>query len=109
MTGMEPGWYRDPAPPNPAYPTTLRYWDGQNWTGQVKAASKREREAWHRELAETRARQAAEQWEHAVATGTVPPQQRGAGAAAAHRVGPPPGQRRCGGGGGGGGGGNDGG
>ncbi|MGN6129767.1 MAG: RDD family protein [Nocardioidaceae bacterium] len=92
MTGMEPGWYRDPAPPNPAYPTTLRYWDGQGWTGQVKAASKREREAWHRELAETRARQAAEQWERAVATGTVPPQQLAAVAEASQRFATPDGQ-----------------
>jgi uncharacterized RDD family membrane protein YckC len=89
---MEPGWYRDPAPPNPAYPTTLRYWDGQSWTGQVKAASKREREAWHRELAETRARQAAEQWERAVATGTVAPEQLAAAAVASQRFATPDGQ-----------------
>ncbi len=92
MAPMEPGWYRDPAPPNPAYPTTLRYWDGSGWTGQVRAASKREREAWHRELNETRARQASEQWERAVATGTVAQEQLEAVAVASQRFATPDGQ-----------------
>lgn len=92
MTGMEPGWYRDPAPPNPAFPTTLRYWDGQSWTGQVKPASKREREAWHRDLAQARAEQAAQAWEQAVATGTVDPAQLAQVAAASQRFATPDGQ-----------------
>lgn len=75
MTGMEAGWYRDPAPPNPAFPTTLRYWDGTGWTTEVKAASRREREAWHAEMAQARAEQAAQAWEQAVATGTVTQEQ----------------------------------
>ena len=52
MTGNEPGWYRDPAPPHPDHPTTLRYWDGQGWTAEVKHASRAQREQWLREDAE---------------------------------------------------------
>ena len=92
MTGMEPGWYRDPAPPNPAFPTTLRYWDGTGWTEQVKSAPKREREAWHRDLAVARAEQAAQAWEQAVATGTVAPEQLAQAAAASQRFATPDGQ-----------------
>jgi uncharacterized RDD family membrane protein YckC len=54
MMGEEAGWYRDPAPPNPASPSTLRFWDGMQWTAQVKPASKRQRLAWHAEDAEQR-------------------------------------------------------
>jgi uncharacterized RDD family membrane protein YckC len=72
---MEAGWYRDPAPPNPAFPTTLRYWDGREWTTEVKAASRREREAWHAELAHAHAEQAAQSWEQAIATGRATPEQ----------------------------------
>ncbi len=89
MTGMQAGWYRDPAPPNPAFPTTLRYWDGTGWTAEVKSASRREREAWHRELAEAGARQAAER---AVATGTVTQERVARVAAASQRFVTPDGQ-----------------
>jgi uncharacterized RDD family membrane protein YckC len=51
MNGMEAGWYRDPAPANPAWPTTVRYWDGTQWTAQVRPAKKRERLAWRSEIA----------------------------------------------------------
>ena len=92
MSGMEPGWYRDPAPPNPAYPTTLRYWDGTGWTGQVKPASKREREAWHHELAAQRAQQAQQAWEHGLATGTVSAERLAEVAEASQRFATPDGQ-----------------
>ena len=46
MLGQPAGWYRDPAPRNPAVPDTLRYWDGANWTGQTRTASKRQRREW---------------------------------------------------------------
>lgn len=52
MTGDEAGWYRDPAPPQPSAPSTLRYWDGKGWTTQVKAAPKKVRQAWQAEIAE---------------------------------------------------------
>ena len=45
----EAGWYRDPAPANPAFPTTLRFFDGRDWTTSTKAASKAQRTAWIRE------------------------------------------------------------
>ncbi len=75
MTGIEAGWYRDPAPPNPAFPTTLRYWDGSEWTTQVRAATRRERAAWHQEMAQAQAADAAEAWEQAIAAGTATPDQ----------------------------------
>ncbi|NUS52046.1 MAG: RDD family protein [Nocardioidaceae bacterium] len=46
-----PGWYRDPAPANPAFPTTVRYWDGSEWTGRTRPAKKAERQSWQAELA----------------------------------------------------------
>lgn len=46
MLGQPAGWYRDPAPRDPAAPDTLRYWDGVTWTAQVRVASKRQRQAW---------------------------------------------------------------
>jgi uncharacterized RDD family membrane protein YckC len=54
MMGEEAGWYRDPAPPNSASPSTLRFWDGTQWTAQVKPAPKRQRLAWQAEDAELR-------------------------------------------------------
>jgi len=63
MMGEEAGWYRDPAPPNPAAATTLRFWDGMQWTAQVKPASKRQRLAWQSEDAEQRRAYAMEQAE----------------------------------------------
>src|SRR3954462_921553 len=63
MMGEEAGWYRDPAPPNPAFPSTLRFWDGMQWTAQVKPAPKRQRLAWQTEDAEQRRAQAMEQAE----------------------------------------------
>jgi uncharacterized RDD family membrane protein YckC len=63
MMGEEAGWYRDPAPPNPAAPTTLRFWDGMQWTAQVRPASKRQRLAWQAEDAEQRRAYAMEQAE----------------------------------------------
>ena len=56
---MTEGWYDDPAPPNPAFPTTMRYWDGRQWTGRTRPASRAERAA--RRAAE--AQWAAEQME----------------------------------------------
>ena len=61
MMGEEAGWYRDPAPANPGQPTTLRWWDGKQWTTQVKAASKRERQAWRAEAAAQQREWAAQQ------------------------------------------------
>jgi uncharacterized RDD family membrane protein YckC len=46
IVGQPAGWYRDPAPRNPATPDSLRYWDGSNWTAQTRFASKRERQTW---------------------------------------------------------------
>ncbi len=46
MLGQPAGWYQDPAPANPAAPETVRFWDGQGWTGQVRLASKKERQEW---------------------------------------------------------------
>ena len=46
MMEMEAGWYRDPAPANPAAPTTVRFWDGRQWTTQVKQASRQQRSEW---------------------------------------------------------------
>jgi uncharacterized RDD family membrane protein YckC len=63
MMGEEAGWYRDPAPPNPASPSTLRFWDGTQWTAQVKPAPKRQRLAWQAEDAELRRAHAMEQAE----------------------------------------------
>ncbi len=63
MMGEEAGWYRDPAPPNPAFPSTLRFWDGMQWTGQVKPAPKQQRLAWQAEDAELRRAHAMEQAE----------------------------------------------
>jgi uncharacterized RDD family membrane protein YckC len=56
MLGQPAGWYQDPAPVNPAAPETVRFWDGANWTGQVRVASKKERQEWRRRIeAESRA------------------------------------------------------
>jgi uncharacterized RDD family membrane protein YckC len=63
MMGEEAGWYRDPAPPNPTSPSTLRFWDGTQWTAQVKPAPKRQRLAWEAEDAELRRAYAVEQAE----------------------------------------------
>lgn len=59
--GEAAGWYRDPAPPNPSSPSSLRFWDGTQWTAQVKPASKRQRLAWQAEDAELRRAYAMEQ------------------------------------------------
>jgi uncharacterized RDD family membrane protein YckC len=50
MLGQPAGWYQDPAPVNPAAPETVRFWDGANWTGQVRVASKKERQEWRRRI-----------------------------------------------------------
>src|SRR4051812_8034861 len=56
MLGRPAGWYQDPAPVDPAAPETVRFWDGANWTGQVRVASKKERQEWRRRIeAENRA------------------------------------------------------
>jgi uncharacterized RDD family membrane protein YckC len=46
IVGQPSGWYKDPAPRNPAAPDSVRYWDGQNWTAQTRIASKHERQEW---------------------------------------------------------------
>ncbi len=46
MSEMPAGWYTDPAPANPAFPTTVRFWDGQQWTAQTRVASRKELTAW---------------------------------------------------------------
>ena len=51
MTDMQAGWYRDPAPANPASPSSVRYWDGRQWTTQVKQASRQQRAEWRAEVA----------------------------------------------------------
>ncbi len=61
--GEAAGWYRDPAPPNPSSPSTLRFWDGLQWTAQVRPASKRQRVAWQADMAAERRAQ-AEQHAH---------------------------------------------
>jgi uncharacterized RDD family membrane protein YckC len=71
MMGEKAGWYRDPAPANPGQPTTLRWWDGQSWTAQVKAAPKQLRQQWQAEAAAQRAAWAAEQAQHPRATATM--------------------------------------
>lgn len=73
MTGNEPGWYRDPAPPNPGQPTTLRYWDGSGWTAQVKHASRAQREQWVREDNEQWYARAVAAAEAGAAPGAVAP------------------------------------
>jgi uncharacterized RDD family membrane protein YckC len=56
MLGQPAGWYQDPAPANPASPETVRFWDGQGWTSQVRLASKKERQEWRLRIeAENRA------------------------------------------------------
>jgi uncharacterized RDD family membrane protein YckC len=56
MTDQPAGWYRDPLPANPDSPETERFWDGKNWTGQVRMGSRKQRAAWREELvAERRA------------------------------------------------------
>ncbi len=77
MIEKEPGWYRDPAPANQQSPTTKRYWDGQQWTTQVRAASRQERTAWQHEIAQ-------EQREH-FALAMSAPAQPGVGLATALR------------------------
>lgn len=61
MMGEEAGWYRDPAPPNPGAPSTLRWWDGKQWTTEVKQATKRERQMWQAEAAAQQREWAAQQ------------------------------------------------
>jgi uncharacterized RDD family membrane protein YckC len=75
MDAMEAGWYRDPAPANPAWPTTVRYWDGTQWTAQVRPAKKRERQAWQQEIAAQQREYAAVLAEQAVRSGGYPAQQ----------------------------------
>ncbi|QWZ06670.1 RDD family protein [Nocardioides panacis] len=60
MTEMPEGWYTDPAPANPAYPTTMRWWDGRAWTARTRPAKRAERE-------ESQARLHAEQMRRAEA------------------------------------------
>jgi uncharacterized RDD family membrane protein YckC len=50
MTEMAAGWYIDPAPANPATPTTMRFWDGKEWTPRVRAASRRELTGWREQV-----------------------------------------------------------
>lgn len=50
MMGMDAGWYRDPAAANPTSPTTVRYWDGQQWTAKVRPASRQQRAEWRTEM-----------------------------------------------------------
>lgn len=69
MMGEPAGWYRDPAPPNPGAPSTLRWWDGQQWTAQVKQASKRERQAWQAEAAAQQREWAVQQAQQLQGTG----------------------------------------
>ncbi len=88
----QPGWYRDPAPANPASPDTVRYWDGNNWTGQVKSASKQERQAWRHEVA-AQQREYAAQYHQAAQAGGYP---AGALPAAALRLTTPDGERLAG-------------
>lgn len=54
IVGQPAGWYRDPAPRDRAAPDSLRYWDGSNWTGQTRVASKRERQTWAAEAVAAR-------------------------------------------------------
>jgi len=49
MTDQPAGWYRDPLPANPDAPETERFWDGGNWTGQVRMGSRKQRAAWREE------------------------------------------------------------
>jgi hypothetical protein len=60
MAEMAEGWYTDPAPANPAMPTTMRYWDGKGWTARTRAASRKELAAWREAVAVERHRQAEE-------------------------------------------------
>jgi uncharacterized RDD family membrane protein YckC len=82
MMGEEAGWFRDPAPANPATPSTLRFWDGKQWTTQVKPASKRQRLAWQAEDAEQRRAHAMEQAELQARQLTAQQQQGGVQVAA---------------------------
>lgn len=84
MLGQRPGWYRDPAPRDPDNPDSARYWDGNNWTAQVRSASKQERNSWRAETAQANATYAREVMERAQA-GDVEAQQ--ILAAAAHQPG----------------------
>ena len=63
MMGEPAGWYRDPAPANRGESTTVRYWDGQAWTAQVKPASRAQRQAWQAEDVARYHAQVAEQVE----------------------------------------------
>jgi uncharacterized RDD family membrane protein YckC len=54
---MSPGWYHDPAPANPATPGTMRFWDGRQWTAQVRAAKRSEIAEMRQALAVKRAEQ----------------------------------------------------
>jgi uncharacterized RDD family membrane protein YckC len=51
MTEMPEGWYTDPAAANPSLPMTMRYWDGRQWTAQVRAARRHELAAWRQQEA----------------------------------------------------------
>jgi uncharacterized RDD family membrane protein YckC len=51
MDAMPEGWYHDPAPANPATPTTMRFWDGKQWTARTRAASRGERAQRREEMA----------------------------------------------------------
>jgi uncharacterized RDD family membrane protein YckC len=78
MAEMAEGWYTDPAPADPAMPTTMRYWDGKGWTARTRAANRKELAAWREAVAVERHRQ-AEQHAAYVETyvaehGTVPPE-----------------------------------
>jgi uncharacterized RDD family membrane protein YckC len=64
------GWYRDPAPANPDFPTTVRFWDGKEWTGQTKHATKRQRQSWQAELAAEAQARAEEQYRRLQASTT---------------------------------------
>jgi uncharacterized RDD family membrane protein YckC len=61
MTDMPEGWYTDPAAANPQLPTTMRYWDGRQWTAQVRAAKRNELAAWRQQVAVARMEMAAAQ------------------------------------------------
>jgi uncharacterized RDD family membrane protein YckC len=76
MSEMPAGWYTDPAPANPAFPTTMRFWDGRQWTAQTRAASRKELTAWREALQGERHREAvahAEQVAYAQEHGIAAP------------------------------------
>jgi uncharacterized RDD family membrane protein YckC len=93
MLGQPAGWYRDPAPRDPAAPDTMRYWDGTNWTARTRTASRRERREWMAEAATARAAYERQLVERAQAGDPQAQAQFGAAMAAASRSTTPDGAR----------------